>query len=73
MHIIDFNPTFDSVSHKYLDPTLVKVGVSRKSHSIFISFDIIQIDKWDDQSIRVNDTNGNKVYSDKFNVTCGVA
>ena len=64
---IDFKAAFDSVSHKYLDSALAKAGASRKSRAIFRA-----IYRAASGTARVNGTNGNKVYSDKFNVARGV-
>ena len=64
---IDFKAAFDSVSHKYLDSALAKAGASRKTRAIFRA-----IYKAASGTARVNGTNGNKVYSGKFNVARGV-
>ena len=64
---IDFAAAFDSVSHKYIDAALAKAGASRKCRKIFREIYAVATGV-----ARVNGTNGQILFSAKFNVGRGV-
>ena len=60
---IDFAAVFDSVSHKYLDRTLQKAGVSHKPRSMFCT-----IYRAAEGSTRIRGVEGNTFQSETFSI-----
>ena len=64
---IDYSASFDSVSHKFLDQALKKVGATNKSCALFRA-----IYKEASAMTKVASTDGKMVASDPFQVNRGV-
>ena len=67
IHRLQVKAAFDSVSHKFIDATLLRAGASRKSRAIFRA--IYEAAKG---IVRVNGILGEKIFSDAFNIGRGV-
>ena len=64
---IDYTAAFDTVSHKYIDTTLVNAGGSRKMIAIFRAIYRVAAGM-----VRANITDGKKIFSESFDVRRGV-
>ena len=64
---IDFAAAFDSVSHKYIDTALAAAGASTKCRKIFRAIYAAATGV-----VRVNGSNGKRIYSAAFNIGRGV-